>query len=137
MRDGGALWIGTDEVGRRNTAVIKEGLADRLRTHQNGCTLSVTATGEGALGPIRRMNIDKNAYLSRNGFRQEGMLNVKFYRSARKVGAATSVAQGPIPSTTHQTVEVVRGSTWLGVSRFYLSRLPGPFDVEIPLILSA
>ena len=133
----GGIWIGTDDTARMNTDVIQHGGADRHRTHKNGGVLPARPTGAGDLDLISRLNLDKPAYMARNGIPHDALLTAKFYRFIRKLGEVSPVEQDEAPIAAQQVADVARGSSRCGSVVFYIARIPGPLAIGIPVILLA
>ena len=113
LKEGGEMWIRTDPQDARNSAVVKLGSDDHLRTHKSGCVLSIRATGEGDPDVISKLNTDNKIYLARDGIRHETLLTATAYLLVRAktelemAGSNTDLAPSP-------TLELVAGTTWLG-----------------------
>ena len=58
LKEGGEIWIGTEDNDVRNAAAIQHGGVEQLRTRKDGCALPGKPTGEGDTDAISRLNLD-------------------------------------------------------------------------------
>ena len=134
LRDGGDLWIGTDDADLRNTALAQQGELEHHRTSRTGCVLPAMATGEGDMGLIQQLNRGKQIYLPMNGEPNEGgLLTAKQYRFARMVSDIAVAEKDAAPGAPRQVMGVAEGSTWLGIIILYFAKVPGPLEVKAPM----
>ena len=63
------------------------------------------------------------------------LVSFRHYMIVRRNDEVTAVPDTPITSVTQVATDVIRGTSLFGAIAFYLTRLPGPLAVKVPVVL--
>ena len=96
--------------------------------------LSATATGEGDMDLIGRLNRDGEIYLSRSDTPHESLLTVRHYKYIRMTGEMTVVGKEGPSGAASEVVGVAQGSSRLRIVILYPTQIPVRASIKIPTL---
>ena len=136
LRSGSELWLGTSSTEPQWTLKATQGPDDHGRTYVNGCQLSVTPSGDGAMDLIAKVNLaGGKVFIARTDEDHTELISFRHYMIVHKVDEISVIPEVTSMSVTAKLMEIVRGGSWFGIITFYVTQLPGPLAVKIPGLL--
>ena len=134
-RDGGGIWIGIDRTNAHSTEALHAEPIDHKRTKTEERIHSAKPTGKGDADLTARLNLGKQAYLSRTGAPSGQLMTLHHYKFTRAIGESAVGESEESGSLKQRVTEVARGTSWLGIMSFYLTRIPWPLSAKIPMAI--